>query len=123
MYGAGVPQTCPFLNPILTQHALALHRVTKDAEDLPRTTFEKVFGHLLPGIPLDVGTGGAPVRSMSKWFFDTLGTSPTDTTEEFFRQSDILDRRAVRELMKSNNHDRRWHVFNFIQWWRGWFGV
>ena len=123
VHAAGIPQYMPYLEPALVVDTLALHSITRDAERLPRTTFEKVFGHLLPNVALNAGAHGISKRSVSTWFFENLSNSWEEQMEEFFRQSDLLDRRTVREMMRSKDHDRRWHIYNFIQWWKGWFGV
>lgn len=122
-HGVGMPHAHPFLKPSLVTDTLALHRLTRGTEALPRTTFEQIFKHLLPDMDILAGAHGTPNRSISAWFFETLAESPKAVMEDFFRQSDILDQQAVRGICGSANNDRRWHLYNFMQWWRTWFGA
>ena len=115
--------TFPFLDADLVATCLALHRNTREEENLPRTTFTRMFEHMLPGQDLRIGANGCPNRSVTRWIFESLDTEPEELLEEFFRQTDLFDRKTVREIFKSGDPGQKWLVYNFIQWWRGWFGV
>ena len=120
---AQMEQFFPYLNADLVVDALALHSVTRDMEPLPRTTFTKVLKHLVSEVPIDLGTFHQTSKPLSQSFLDGSAADLENHFEEFFRQSELLDRGMVREMMEASSADRRWALYNFVGWWKGWFAV
>ena len=80
---ARIEQYFPYLNADLVVDALALHSVTRDVESLPRTTFSKMMNHLIPEVPIDLGTYAGNAKPLSQSFLDGTQADLRTTSRNF----------------------------------------
>jgi asparagine synthase (glutamine-hydrolysing) len=115
--GAGVESRVPFLDHEFVSLVMSVPTAVKTRNGTPKYILKKAVRGIVPDALIDRPKQGFGVP-VEDWLADRLGDRIRAEIETFCRETDILDRTAVNEILARHDGNDAWYLYNLAGWWR-----
>ena len=114
--GASIEGRVPFLDHRFVEYAMGIPAAMKTAGGESKHILKRAVRGVIPDSIIDRPKQGfgAPVH---EWFHQRLGGMMRDSIERFVRETELLDRAAVRAVLDSGRGTEAWYLYNLSAWW------
>lgn len=115
--GVSLEARVPFLDHKVVELAMSIPWSIKIKNNTLKYILKKSVRGFIPDEIIDRRKQGFGVP-VHEWFFGKLGERMQKELIGFCCETDFLDRKGIRQLVKQGNGRKVWYLFNFALWWK-----
>jgi asparagine synthase (glutamine-hydrolysing) len=119
--GVSLEGRVPFLDHKFVEFAMSIPQAVKTRGGVSKYILKKAVRGIIPDQLIDRRKQGFGVP-VHEWFFSRLGAFAREQSNEFFEETDLLDRVAINKLLSHPNNKRgagiQWVLLNLAMWWK-----
>ncbi len=115
--GVSLEGRVPFLDHKFVELAMSIPQSLKTKNGTLKYLLKKAVRGLIPDELIDRPKQGFGVP-VHEWVFDRLGQRTREALDEFCRETDFFDPRAVMEMADSGRNASLWYLLNVALWWK-----
>jgi asparagine synthase (glutamine-hydrolysing) len=115
--GVSLEGRVPFLDHKFVELAMSIPEQVKTNNGTLKHILKKAVRGVIPDELIDRPKQGfaVPIR---EWLFEGLGARARDELDSFCRETDLLDRGRVIELLDGGREREIWYLLNLAFWWK-----
>jgi asparagine synthase (glutamine-hydrolysing) len=114
--GVSLEARVPFLDHKLVELAMSIPTSIKTMNGTLKSILKKSVRGVIPDEIIDRKKQGFTVP-LREWFFDRLGDKARQVLPAFCEQAELLDKKAVMELLDQGRGAQVWFLLNLALWW------
>ena len=115
--GVSLEGRVPFLDHKFVELALGVPSALKTKNGQLKYILKKAVRGVIPDEIIDRKKQGFGVP-IYEWFFGALGERTRRELDEFGRETDFIDRKAVTALIEQHQGPQLWYLLNLALWWK-----
>lgn len=114
--GVSLEARVPFLDHKFVELSLSIPESFKTKNNISKYALKSAVRGLIPDELIDRKKQGFGVP-VYEWYFGKLGQKSRKCLLQFCDETAYLDKKAVTQILDSNNGPKAWYLLNFALWW------